>query len=45
MDLEIDLVVLNALNYAIWALDIEILLKRKDTENYTKIVIPENKDD
>jgi hypothetical protein len=42
---KIYLVFLNGLNYAIWAPDMETLLKRKGLWQYTKTAIPYLKDD
>jgi hypothetical protein len=42
---KIDPVVLNGSNYAIWAPDMETLLKSKGLWKYTKTVIPDPMDD
>jgi hypothetical protein len=42
---KIDLVVLNGLNYVIWAPNMETLLKSKGLWQYTKVVILDLKDD
>jgi hypothetical protein len=45
MALKIDHVVLNGSNYAVWAPDMETLLKRKGLWQYMKVVIPDPTDD
>jgi hypothetical protein len=45
MDLNIDPVILNGSNYAIWAPDMETLLKSKEPWQYIKTVIPDPTDD
>jgi len=45
MESNIDHVVLNKLNYAVWALDKETLVKSKGLWIYMKISIPDPTDD
>jgi hypothetical protein len=42
---KIDPIVLNGSNYAVWAPDMETLLKSKGLWQYTKVVIPDPTDD
>jgi hypothetical protein len=44
MDSKNDLIVLNGSNYAVWAPDMETLLKSKGLWHYTKVMIPDPTD-